>query len=245
MRGKETRMTGTVVRAAFHRSIPIMAGYVILGMGFGILTEHNGFSPVWAFLMSLIVYSGSMQFVGVSLLTGGASILMTAMTSFMVGARHMFYSLSMVDKYRSAGKKKFYLFYALTDETYSVVCGDSCPDGEDPNTFRFLVSFFDQIYWLVGSVAGALAGEIVPFSTEGVGFAMTALFITIFVDQWMKTKQHVPAIMGLAVTAVCRLVFGPDVFLIPAMTVLLVTLTAMRSKFEAEEEKGGDVDARD
>ena len=223
-----------------------MAGYIVLGFGFGVLMENNGFSFIWTFLMSLIVYSGSMQFVGVSLLTGGASIMMTALTAFMVGARHMFYSLSMVDKYKMAGKKKFYLFYALTDETYSVVCDDICPEGEDPNLLRLLISMFDQVYWLAGSIAGALIGEVIPFSTEGVGFAMTALFVTIFTDQWMKTQQHLPAVIGIAATAACRLMFGSRIFMIPAMLVILAALMVMRSRFEDdkrhEKKTGGDAD---
>ena len=160
------------IKQAFYKSIPVMAGYVFLGIGFGILIRNAGYGLLAAAAMSLFIYAGSMQFVGVSLLTGGASILTTAITTVMVNARHLFYSISMIGKYKSAGKYKPYMIFALTDETYSLLCDGSAPDGTDPELYRFLVSLFDHSYWVMGSVIGSLLGSVLPFSTAGIEFSM-------------------------------------------------------------------------
>ena len=151
------------VKQAFIRTLPVMAGYVVLGTGFGILLRNAGYGVLWAFAMSLLIYAGSMQYVGVSLLAGGASILSTAMTTFMVNARHLFYSISMVDRYKEAGKGKAYMIFGLTDETYSLLCDGITPEGLDPNLYRFLVTAFNQSYWVAGSVLGSLLGTVLPF----------------------------------------------------------------------------------
>ncbi len=222
------------IKQAFYKSIPVMAGYVFLGIGFGILIRNAGYGLLAAAAMSLFIYAGSMQFVGVSLLTGGASILTTAITTVMVNARHLFYSISMIGKYKSAGKYKPYMIFALTDETYSLLCDGSAPDGTDPELYRFLVSLFDHSYWVMGSVIGNLLGTVLPFSTAGIEFSMTALFVASFTEQWLTTKNHIPAITGLLGTLLCLVVFGPQNFLIPAMLLITLVLTLLRGREEGK-----------
>ena len=211
-----------------------MAGYVVLGTGFGILLRNAGYGVLWAAAMSLLIYAGSMQYVGVSLLTGGASVLTTLLTTFMVNARHLFYSISMVDTYKDAGRYKPYMIFALTDETYSLLCDGKVPEGADPNTYRFLVSLFNQSYWVAGSVIGSLLGSVLPFSTAGIEFSMTALFIASFTEQWLTTMDHIPALTGLLSTLLCLVIFGKDRFLIPAMLLITLVLTLLRRREEGE-----------
>jgi 4-azaleucine resistance transporter AzlC len=211
-----------------------MAGYVVLGTGFGILLRNAGYGVLWAAAMSLLIYAGSMQYVGVSLLTGGASVLTTLLTTFMVNARHLFYSISMVDTYKDAGRYKPYMIFALTDETYSLLCDGKVPEGADPNTYRFLVSLFNQSYWVTGCVIGSLLGSVLPFSTAGIEFSMTALFIASFTEQWLTTRDHIPALTGLLSTLVCLVIFGRDRFLIPAMLLITLVLTLLRRREEGE-----------
>ncbi len=225
-------MSRSLVRTAFLKSLPVMAGYIVLGVGFGILLGEAGFGPLWALFMSLAVFAGSMQFVGVSLIAGGASVLTTALTTLMVNARHIFYSVSMYDLYRAAGKRKPALIFTLTDETYSLLCDGSAPAGEDPHRYRLLVSLFDYFYWVLGSFLGGLLGQVIPFDTTGIDFSMTALFVTVFVEQWTGTGEHRPALLGVGATLLCLLVFGQDVFLIPSMVVITLALTALRPKLE-------------
>ncbi len=221
-------MKKNAVRAAFLDTIPVLTGYVFLGFGFGILLHQSGYGVIWAAAMSLFIYAGSMQYVAVSLLSSGAGLLTAAMTAFLVNARHLFYGISMVDAYKGAGKKKPYMIFALTDETYSLVSQDQAPEGMDRHTYCFLVSLFDQIYWVSGSILGSLAGSLLPINYEGIEFVLTALFVTIFVEQWLSTKNHLPAVIGVVSTVVCLLVFGRDVFLIPSMVIIAVVLTVMR-----------------
>lgn len=216
------------IRQAFYKSVPVMAGYVVLGTGFGILMRNAGYGVLWTAAMSAFIYAGSMQYVGVSLLTGGASVLTTALTTIMVNARHLFYSISMIDTYKDAGQFKPYLIFALTDETYSLLCDGTTPDGTEPNLYRFFVSLFNQCYWVSGSVLGSLLGTVLPFPTTGIEFSMTALFVAAFTEQWLTTKDHVPALTGLLSTLLCLLVFGRERFLIPAMLLITLILTILR-----------------
>ena len=213
-----------------------MAGYIVLGIGFGILLRNAGYGVLWSFAMSLFIYAGTMQYVGVGLISGGASIITTAIATLMVNARHLFYSISMIDRYKGSGKYKPYLIFALTDETYSLLSDETVPKGisqqNDVNLYRFLVSFFNQCYWVTGSVLGSLLGAVLPFSTEGIEFSMTALFIASFTEQWLKTKDHIPALTGLLGTLICLIIFGPERFLIPAMLLITLVLTVLRNKRE-------------
>ena len=221
-------MNKKLLRIAFLDTVPVMTGYVFLGFGFGILMQNCGYGVLWSGAMSLFIYAGSMQYVAVSLFTSGASLLTAAVTAFMVNARHLFYGISMVDAYKGMGRKKPYLIFGLTDETYSLVSQLQLPQGISRSGYCFLVTLFDHCYWVVGTVLGALAGTLLPINYEGVDFALTALFVTIFVEQWLSTKNHWPAIIGVAVTALCLILFGTEIFLIPSMLIIAASLTLMR-----------------
>ena len=225
-------MNSQTLKQAFYKSIPVLAGYVVLGIGFGILMRNAGYGAVWTAAMSIFIYAGSMQYVGVSLLAGGASILTTALTTVMVNARHLFYSISMVGPYKHAGRFKPYMIFALTDETYSLLCDGTVPAGTDPELYRFLVSFFDHCYWITGSIIGNLLGSVLPFSTAGIEFSMTALFIASFTEQWLTAKDHIPALTGLFCTLFALLIFGREQFLIPAMLLITLVLTLLRRREE-------------
>ena len=228
----------TVFRKAFQTSLPVMAGYVVLGMGFGMVLKAAGYGLIYALAMSVFIYAGSLQFVIVGLLTGGASFLTTAVTSLMVNARHFFYGISMIDRYRGAGKVKPYLIFSLTDETYSLLSTDPRllpPEKEDRIRFYFWVSLLDQSYWVTGSVIGSVLGSVLPFNTAGIDFSLTALFLTIVVDQWHSGKHHLSTVLGFAISLACLLVFGPDRFLIPSMLLILAAVYGVRGKEDTDE----------
>ena len=207
----------------------ILTGYLFLGFGFGILMNENGYGIGWALCMSLFIYAGSMQYVAVGLLAGHAGLLTTAMTTFLVNARHLFYGISMVDAYKGAGKKKPYLIFALTDETYSLVSGKQPPEGISRIGYCFLVSLLDQSYWVAGTLLGSLAGRFLPINFEGIDFVLTALFVTIFTEQWLSVRNHFPALIGVGTTVLCLLIFGQEIFLIPSMALIAAILT-LRAK---------------
>jgi len=211
------------IRRAFLDTVPVLTGYLVLGFGFGIIMKANGFGILLTLAMSIFIYAGSMQYVTVGLLTGGASLVAAALTTLMVNARHLFYGISMLEHYKGTGRRKPYLIFALTDETYSLVC-DGKPElpAEERNRYYLLVSLFDHVYWIAGSAAGAVVGTLVKFDSEGIDFALTALFVTVFLEQWLSTKKHLPALIGVVVSVLCLVVFGSESFLIPAM--LLITL---------------------
>ena len=229
-------MKNRTFRAAFKASLPIMAGYLVLGAGFGILLQSKGFAWWWAPVMSLTIYAGSMQYVAVDLLSGGASFVTTAIMTLMVNIRHLFYGISMLRRYKGMGKAKPYLIFSLTDETFSLVCSPWLPDDIDRKKYFLTLSALNQSYWIIGSTLGALIGTALPFDTTGVEFSMTALFVIIFVEQWEKAENHLPAITGVAVTAVCLLIFGSENFLIPSMIAIAVLLFAEK-RFIIKEEK--------
>lgn len=224
-------------------TIPVMAGYVVLGCGFGIILASKGYGPVWAFLMSLLIYAGSMQFTAINLITAGASFITMAITTLLVNARHLFYGISMIDKYRNTGKYKPYLIYGLTDETYSLVVADhpDLPEEQLPR-YYFLVTILDHSYWILGSVIGGILGASFTFNTAGLDFALTALFVTIFTEQWLTNHDHVMAILGVVATTACLLIFGPADFLIPAMIAITLGLTALYKIRGARGEAAGSGD---
>lgn len=225
-------MAESTIKKAFLATIPVMAGYLVMGMALGILMEDKGYSFLWSVFMGLTIYAGSMEFVAVNLLSGGATLISAAIMTLLVNARHLFYGVSMLEKYKSIGKVKPYLIFGLTDETYALVCGGT-PAGTDKKKYYFFVTLFDQLYWICGSAIGGLLGAAITFDTTGIDFAMTALFVVIFTDQCISTKDHVPAIIGVASTVLCLLIFGAEDFLIPSMlliTALLLGLGAMRRK---------------
>ena len=220
------------LKTVFIKSLPVMAGYLILGMGFGILLKANGYGVIWALAMSVFVYAGSMQFVGVSLIAAGASLFSVALTTLMVNARHLFYGLSMIERYQGAGRKKLYLMHALTDETYSLACVDGVPQGVNPHWYYFFLSLFDQLYWVAGSAVGSLLGAVLPFDTAGIDFSMTALFVTVYIEHWLTGREHRRALIGIGSSVLCLLVFGRDGFIIPSMVVITALLLTIRKPLE-------------
>ena len=220
------------LKFALLKSLPVLAGYLVLGFGFGILSEQNGYGVLWAIAMSVFIYAGSMQYVTVSLLASGASLITAALTALMVNARHLFYGITMIGPYRGAGKFRPYLIFGLTDETYSLVCTGKAPDGINFHLYSFLVSLFNQSYWVIGSLLGALAGALIPLDFRGVDFAMTALFLTVLVEQWKSTKNHIPAMVGVAASVICLLIFGTDKFLIPSMIAISLILSLGKKLIE-------------
>ncbi len=228
-------MRGRIIKSAFLDSLPVLSGYMVLGIGFGIVLEKNGYGFIWALLMSGLIYAGSMQYAGVELVAAFASLPVIAITTLMVNARHLFYGISMIDKYKNAGLKKPYMIFALTDETYSLVCYTKYETQKDRHLYCFFVSLFNQCYWVTGSVLGSLIGSALPFDTTGIEFSMTALFVTVFVEQWITAKNHLPAIAGLLCSVICLVVFGKDSFLIPSMIAILVVLTVMKGRVTENE----------
>lgn len=229
---KNKKITKNLIKTAFMKSLPVMAGYVVLAIGFGILMKDAGYGLFWSFLMSFTIYAGSMQYVTVSLLSSGASLLSAGLTALMVNARHLFYGVSMIEKYKDAGKKKSYLIFALTDETYSLLCGNDYPEGEDPHWYSFFISLFNQCYWVIGSIIGSVLGSLITFNTAGIDFSMTALFVTVFVEQWLTCDNHLPAIAGLVCSISCLFIFGADSFLIPTMIAITIVLSLCKNVME-------------
>ena len=233
------RITKTDLKAAFRTSSPIMVTFIVLGIGYGLLMQKSGYGPLWSLASGLIIFSGTVQFVSVSML-GGGSVIMAAITALMVAARHIFFSISMIGRYSSEGRRKWYLFYALCDETYAMLSRNETPEGVDLSAYRLLVTVFDQGSWLLGSFLGGWIGTLLNFDSTGIDFAMTALFVTVFIDQWKSAENHIPAVLGVAATLACRLIFGRELFLIPAMVIIIAVLTVMRGRIEQKE---GDTDA--
>ena len=217
-----------VVKKAFVASLPILTGYIFLGIGFGILLQRSGYGIIWAFAMSVFIFAGSLQYAAVGLLAGGASFITVALTTFLVNARHIFYGISLIDKFKNTGKRKPYLIFGLTDETYALLVKDNSDIEKDKlPTYYFLVTLFDHSYWITGCVLGAFIGSILPFDTEGIDFVLTALFITIVTDQWLKTKNHIPFIIGAVASVLALVIFGSENFLIPAMILIATSLLIM------------------
>ena len=229
-------MKNKALKTVFLDTVPVMTGYLFLGVSFGILLGEKGYGLGWAFAMALFMYAGSAQFLAVGLLAGHASILSSAIAIFLLNARHIFYGISLIDAYKGTGKKKPYLIFSLTDETYSLLCGDDIPDGLDRHWYQFFVSFFNQCYWILGCVLGSLLGTIIPFDTAGIDFSMTALFVTVFVEQWLTAKNHWPAIIGLAASVLCLGIFGADSFLLPTMITITIALLLIKNTKKVEGE---------
>ncbi len=217
----------------FLRTVPVLTGYMVLGMGFGIVLHSKGYGLLWSLAMSMLIYGGSMQYAAIDLLSAGASVISFVLTTLMVQARHLFYGISMLERYRDAGAAKSYLIFGLTDETYSIVSSD--PSLTDRDLLQ--ITLMDQIYWVAGSVLGSVIGTVVPWDFAGVDFALTALFVSILAEQWLSSNDHVPALIGLGCSAACLLIFGPDSFLIPAMLTITAALTLLRS---VRKEKADD-----
>lgn len=215
---------------ALRDTIPVMTGYLFLGIGFGVLLHETGYGTLWSVAMGLFIYAGSAQYLTVSLLASGASLVSTAISVFLLNARHLFYGLSMLERYKGTGRKKPYLIFSLTDETYSLVSQKDPPEGVARHSYYIWVSLLDHSYWVAGCTLGGLLGAALPFSLKGIEFVLTALFVMIFTEQWLSTKDHVPALIGVGSTAVCLLIFGKDLFLIPSLILISILLTLTSRK---------------
>ncbi|MBQ1477129.1 MAG: AzlC family ABC transporter permease [Erysipelotrichaceae bacterium] len=219
---------GNVLKRALKATLPVLGGYLFLGIGFGILLYQKGYGLFYSFLMAVFIYAGSLQYAGAGFLLPGTSLLNAGWTSFLLNVRHLFYGLSMIGRYRDTGKKKPYLIFSLTDETYSVLSSPEYrEEGED---FLFFVSLFDHLYWITGCCTGSLLAESFSLSIKGFDFVLTALFLTIFVDQLFKEKDRFSSWTGLFVSLFCLILFGKEVFLIPSMVLIAVILTLKRRR---------------
>jgi len=229
------KTNGTRIRAlkaAFPYTLPIFASFWFLGLAYGIYMNVSGFSFWYPAVMSLTIFGGSLEFVTVTMLMSPFAPLQALLLALMIQARHLFYGLAMLDKYKGLGWKKYYLVFGLCDETFSINCTAVAPEGVDRGWFMFFVTFLNHMYWFTGATVGGLAGSLLTFDTKGLDFVMTAMFVVIFMEQWFKEKKHYTAFIGVAATAACRLVFGPNSFLIPTMVCILCALTLFRKPIE-------------
>lgn len=225
-------MTKTSFKKAFRDSLPIMAGYLALGIGFGVLLQAKGYGWWWAVFMSVTMFAGSGQYAGVDFMASGASLLTTAFMTLVINCRHFFYGVSLLDKYRGTGAVKPYLIFGLTDETYSITATTELGDDISPKKYYFFLTALNHSYWITGCVLGAVLGMFLPFSSEGVDFAMTALFIVIMVEQWLTSKEHLPAILGASSTALCLIVFGAEYFIVPSLCLISAEMVIFRKRLE-------------
>lgn len=217
-------------KEAFKDSIPIMAGYIVLGSGFGIVASSYNYNILVPICMSLFIYAGSMEYLTLSLLSMGTSLINAAIMTVVVNLRHMFYGIAMLSKYNNLKKHKTYTIFSLTDETFSVVVSKKLNDDLNSDEYYFYISLLDQFYWLVGTIVGYLIGNILPFSSKGVDFSMTALFICVVIGQWEENKNHFPTIIGFVVSVICLLIFGGSNFLIPSIFLICLILIFTRGK---------------
>lgn len=225
------------LKAAFPHTLPVLTGYMFLGIAFGILLNSKGYSFIWAIFMSIIIFAGSMQYVAINLLTAAFDPLNALIMTIMVNARHLFYGLSLLEKFSTAGKKKTYLMFGLVDETFSLLCATEPPEGVDRGWFMFFITFLNHLYWITACAIGGILGSLVSFNTKGIDFVMTALFVVIFLNQWNAQERHAPALIGITASVLCLLVLGPSNFIIPAMVLIILSLTVYRKSFEKGAEK--------
>ena len=218
------------MRHAFRTSLPIMAGYGFLGLTYGIYMHELGFSFVYPLLLAITVYAGSAEFLIGNMLLGSFSPLQTFMMVLMVNARHLFYGLSMLDRYKGLGWKKFFLIFGMSDETFALTSTVSIPRGVDRGWYLLGITWLDETYWVVGATVGALCGEWIPFDLKGLDFVLTAMFTAIFADNWLREDTHTSSIAGLAISALCLVIFGAQNFILPAMAMILLFLTVVKSK---------------
>lgn len=231
-------MTGykKAFRKAFPYTIPVLTGYLFIGTAFGVMYAEKGYSFLWAILMSILVYAGSGQYLAVNFFVPGFSFLQVIFLTFMVNVRHIFYGISLLEKFNKIGMKRWYMIFGLTDETYSLLCTTNVPEDVEEDKFLFAISVMDHSYWVLGSAIGAIAGTVLPINSEGIDFAMTALFVVIFIEQWMDRKNRIPEMIGVAVAIVALTIFGASSFVLPAMLSIVALLFVGRKRLDKEEE---------
>lgn len=232
----QTQIIRRPFRRAFPHTIPIFAGFWFLGLTYGIYMNVSGFSFWYPMLMSLTIFAGSAEFVAVNLLLGAFDPLQALAMTLMINARHLFYGISMLDRYRGTGWKKPYLIFGMCDESFSINCSADIPEDADRGWFMFFVTLLNHLYWFSGATLGGIFGSLIRFNTEGLDFVMTAMFVVIFLEQWLKEERHTSSLLGIGLSLLCLLAFGAEHFIIPAMLAILAVLTALRGRLE----RGGE-----
>lgn len=225
------------LKAAFPHTIPVFTGFTFLGAAYGILMNSKGYGVGWAALMSLMVFAGSAQYVAITFLTSVFDPLHALIITLVVNARHLFYGISMLDKYRGTGRFKAYLIFGLCDETFSIACSTEPPEGINRNWFMFFITLLNHSYWVTGTIIGSFLGSVVSFNTKGLDFVLTALFVVIFISQWKNHKDHKPAIIGVFCSVICLIIFGRNNFIIPSMIAILALLTILRNQNAEKKER--------
>lgn len=228
----KSKMLKKAFTTAFPYTIPIFAGFWFLGITYGIYMNVSGFSSWYPMLMSVTIFAGSIEFVTVNMLLGAFNPLQAFVMTLMINARHLFYGISMLDKFRGVGRKKFYLIFGMCDETFSINYTADIPEDVDRGWFMFFVTLLNHFYWFSGATLGGIFGSLINFNTEGLEFVMTAMFVVIFLEQWLKEKDHMSSLIGLGISILCLIAFGADNFIIPAMLAILGVLTLMRRPLE-------------
>ena len=224
-------------KAAFPHTIPIFAGFWFLGITYGLYMKVSGFSFWYPMFMSLIIFAGSMEFITVNMLLGAFHPLQAFLMTLMINARHLFYGISMLDKFKGTGLKKPYLIFGMCDESFSINYSSDIPEDVDKGWFMFFITLLNQFYWVTGATLGGIFGGFIKFDTTGLDFAMTALFVVIFLEQWLKEKNHINAVLGIVLAVICLVIFGPENFIIPSMISILTALTLLRGTLENKEEE--------
>lgn len=232
---KDIKIIRRAFRCAFPHTIPIFAGFWFLGLTYGIYMNVSGFNFWYPALMSLTIFAGSVEFVAVNMLLGAFNPLQALAMTLMINARHLFYGVSMLDRYKGTGWKKFYLIFGMCDESFSINYTAQIPEDADRGWFMFFVTLLNHFYWFSGATLGGIFGSLIHFNTEGLDFVMTAMFVVIFMEQWMKEKRHTSALAGVGLSLLCLLVFGAERFIIPAMAAILAVLTGLRGRLEQKE----------
>lgn len=223
------------LKAAFPHTIPIFTGFIFIGIAYGVLMESKGYGFLWSLFFSMVVFAGSSQYVAITFLTSAFNPVYALLMSLMINARHLFYGISLIDKFKDAGKLKPFLIYGLCDETFSVVCSAEPPEDVDKNWFMFFITLLNYSYWALGSMLGGIIGSMVTFNTKGLDFVLTALFVVIFIGQWKSQKEHRPALTGVVCSLICLIAFGPNNFIIPSMIAILSVLTILKKQTDKNE----------
>lgn len=221
---------------AFPHTIPIFAGFCFLGLTYGIYMNVSGFSFLYPMLMSMTIFAGSIEFITVNMLLGAFNPIQALAMTLMINARHLFYGISMLDKYKGTGWKKFYLIFGMCDESFSINYTANIPEDVDKSWFMFFVTLLNHLYWFLGATLGGICGSLINFNTEGLDFVMTAMFIVIFMEQWLKDKKHINSLLGLLISLLCLIAFGADNFIIPSMIGIVAMLTFIRNPLEKDGE---------
>ena len=220
---------------AFPKTIPIMTGFLFLGLSYGIYMNVSGFSFIYPMIMSIVIFGGSLEFVAVEMLLSPFAPVQVFVMALLIQARHLFYGLSMLEKYKGMGIKKFYLIFGLCDESFSINATSDIPDDIDKGLVYFLVTILNQSYWVTGATLGGLLGSLIKFNTNGISFVMTSMFVVIFLEQWLKEKTHTSAYIGLIVSVICLVIFGKNTFMLPTMIGILLLLTVFKKPIEQKE----------